>query len=143
MESSDYEYHQGGEFQDEMGAYLRAGGGVHIGLVDAEGKIDQATLDPLDRFKIIVDAKARALKDSNVYITDIDIGNLIQNASKLQHVHYKNPTSYLLGYIASAGGSKIVKKQFDYSIDKALPLVDDGSIFPPDVLRYARLWLDL
>ena len=143
MESPEYNDNQGGNFQDEMGAYLRAGGGTHIGLVGIEGKIDQATLDPLDRFKIIVDAKARNLKESSVYITEIDIGNLIQTASKLKHVYYKNPTAYLLGYIASSGGSNIIKKQFGYTIDKALPLIDDGSVFAPDVLRYARLWLEL
>jgi hypothetical protein len=142
MDSPDYDI-QGEDFQDEMGAYLRAGGGVHIGLVGPEGKIDQATLDPLDRFKIIVDATARNLMDSNIYIIESDIGILLETASKLQYVHYKNPTAYLLGYIASSRGSKINKKQFNYTIDMALPLIEDSSVFPPDVLRYSRLWLNL
>lgn len=142
MESPE-DYQISGELRDEMGAYLRAGGGAHIGLVGPEGKIDQTTMDPLDRFKTVVDAKARNLMDSSVYITETDISTLMQTANKLKHVHYKNPSAYLLGYIASNGGSKIVKKQFDYTVNTALPLVNDSSVLPPDILRYSRLWVDL
>jgi len=143
MSSDDYNEPPGGNLQDEMGAYLRAGGGAHIGIVGPDGKIDRINMDPLDKFKIAVDAISRNLMGSGVYIQERDIATLLQTAEKLQHVHYKNPVAYVMGYVASGGGGKMTKKQFDYTVSSALPLIADDGVQPADVVRYARLWTTL
>ena len=109
-------------FQNEIGAYSRAGGGVNIGLIGADGKIDQSIIDPLDRFKIFVDATARKLIDTQ-YITEIDINVLLENANNLKYVNYKNSTAYVLGYIVSKGGREIEITHFNDIIKKILPIL--------------------
>jgi hypothetical protein len=141
MDLQDYEDNPNTNFQNEMGAYLRAGGGVNIGLIGADGKIDQSILDPLDRFKIIVDATARKLIDTQ-YITEIDINVLLENANNLKYVNYKNSTAYVLGYIVSKGGSEIEITHFNDIIKKILPIFHDDSIKPPDIIRYSKLWIE-
>jgi hypothetical protein len=139
MNSDDY-VDDGEIFGDEMGAYNRAGGGANIGIIGPDGKIDRINIDPLDKFKIAVDAISRNLMGSSVYIRETDIAILLQTSEKLQHVFYKNPVAYVMGYIASTGGGEITKKQFNYTITIALPLIGDDSIRSADVIRYARLW---
>ncbi len=143
MSSDDYNEIPGGIFLDEMGAYLRAGGGANIGIVGPDGKIDRINMDPLDKFKIAVDAISRNLMGNGVYIQERDIATLIQTTEKLHHVHYKNPVAYVMGYVASGGGGKMTKKQFDYTVSSALPLIADDGVQPSDVVRYSRLWTTL
>jgi hypothetical protein len=141
MDLQDYEDNANTNFQNEMGAYSRAGGGINIGLVGADGKIDQSIIDPLDRFKIIVDAKARMLTDTP-YITELDINVLLENANNLKYVNYKNSTAYVLGYIVSKGGREIEITHFNDIIKQILPIFHDDSIKPPDIIRYSRLWIE-
>lgn len=129
-------------FRPEMGAFDRVGmpGAILGGLVGLDGKIDRSIQDPLERFQIYTDAIARNLMDQEVIIGESDIQKMIETASKLKYVHFKNPNAYVTGYIASKGGNDITKKQFEYTINKVLPLLTEGYVQPPDVLRYARLW---
>ena len=130
------------DFQDEYAARERAGGGSNIGLVGPDGKIDRSLQSPLDKFKIAVDATARDLKDQVTYIDETDIIILIDNANNLPDIHYKNPSAYVLGYIVSTGGRKPINKNI---FTKILPIMQliPGSVTAPDIIRYARLWLDL
>lgn len=129
------------DFQDEYAARERAGGGYNIGLVGPDGKIDRSLLSPLDKFKRIVDATARGLRD----IDEHDIGIMLDNADNLPDVHYKNPTAYVLGYIVrSSSGTTIDKVRFIKIVDRILPTLDilPGTVTAPDIIRYARLWIN-
>lgn len=129
-------------FRPEMGAFNRVGmpGAILGGMVGPDGKIDRTIQDPLERFQIYTDAIARNLMGQDVSIAENDIQKMIETAPKLKYVHFKNPNAYVTGYIASKGGNDITKKQFEYTINKVLPLLTEGYVQPPDVLRYARLW---
>lgn len=125
------------QFRDEVGAYLRAGGGINIGLE----KADQKIITPIEKFKINVDGIARKIKEYG-YINEKDIETLLEVADKLEYINYKNPTLYVIGYITSEGGKKIKKEVFNDVNKKIVPLFNDQSIQPPDVIRYGRLWTE-
>jgi hypothetical protein len=130
----------------EMGAYNRVGlPGDMIGIITgSDGKINRNMLDPLQIFQIQVDAISRHLKDQKIkkILDEKDIQKMIEKSNVLKHVNYKNPTSYVLGYIASSGGTRITIEQFNYS-SKLLEYVYDTSVLEPDILRYARLWMTM
>lgn len=132
-------------YRAEMGAFDRVGlpGAIVGGLVGPDGKIDRAIQDPLERFQIQTDAVARNLMGQNIDISEGDIQILLEKATLLKYVHFKNANAYVVGYIASKGGTVITKKRFDYVIKRVLPNLLEGSVQPPDVLRYARLYLNL
>ncbi len=130
----------------EIGAYNRVGmAGDMIGMITGpDGKINRGMLDPLQIFQIQVDAISRHLKDQKIKkpLDDRDIQKMIEKSIVLRHVNYKNPTAYVLGYIASNGGSRITQEQFNNS-SKLLEYVYDTSVLEPDILRYARLWMSI
>ena len=132
-------------YRAEMGAFDRVGlpGAIVGGLVGPDGKIDRAIQDPLERFQIQTDAVARNLMGQNIDISEGDIQILLEKATLLKYVHFKNANAYVVGYIASKGGTEITKKRFDYAVKRVLPNLLEGSVQPPDVLRYARLYLNL
>ena len=138
------------EFKPEMGAFDR----VSIpGLTGNAPKtrLEKAAQEPLEKFVQSVEAIALNIDSKNkITITTNDIQEMIEKASYLQHVEHKNPSAYILGFLATKGGTqKLVteegnKKLYEQIIEKALPLVDlDASVFPEDVIRYSRLWLQL
>lgn len=54
-----------------------------------------------------------------------------------------NPYAFVLGYMASNGGSSLEKKQFNSVIARVLEanlVPEDAGVRPEDVLRYARYW---
>ena len=102
--------------------------------------------------KIFSSIKDKMGKKKNLIknMESADIQEMIEKASYLQHVEHKNPSAYILGFLATKGGTqKLVteegnKELYEQIIEKALPLVDiEASVFPEDVIRYSRLWLQL
>ena len=132
------------EFRDEFGAYLRAGGGNDSGCLDADGKFNKTIQDPLHKFKCYVDIISRKLIINNIELEERDINTMISYADKLEYIHFKNPSAYILGYIASASGRNILESRVNYCFTKVLPLVElDAGLQRPDIIRYARLWTNL
>jgi hypothetical protein len=122
-------------FKPEVTAFERTGYGGILG----ETK-DRALQDPLEKFQIAVDAISRSLNNQNTILSENDIQILLEKANKLKYVYYKNPQAYILGYLASNGGKNIDIKSFKHVSTKILPLLSEGSVLEPDILRYARLW---
>ena len=114
-----------------------------VGLVEKPmTRMERSMMDPLDSFRINVDAISRSLRNwDDVKISEKDITEMLESAADLKYVQYKNPTAYVLGYMASNGGKKLDKTSFDSVIKKVLPHTEDQtSVTPVDVVRYARLW---
>lgn len=132
-------------YKDEMGVFNRVGlpGAIIGGLVGPDGKIDRTVQDPLERFQIQTDAISRNLMEQNITINEKDIQIMLEKATLLKYVNFKNANAYVAGYIASIGGTEITKKSFEHTVKNVLPNLLGGSVQPPDVLRYARLYLDL
>ena len=141
-------------FQDEANAYDRAGfGGAAAFLgtnfgdgpfADMAKNINKLVQDPADRFAVYVDAICRSLKGrEGVMISEDDIIAMLMKIRRLQYIEKKNATSYVLGYIASSGGTRLDKKIIARTITQTLGYSRDSSVLPADVIRYARLWMTL
>ena len=131
------------EFRDEFGAYLRAGGG-DSGCLDADGKFNRTIQDPILKFKCYVDIISRKLIVNNIDLEERDINTMISYADKLEYINFKNPSAYILGYIASVGGRNILDSRVTHCFNKVLPLVElEAGLQRPDIIRYARLWVNL
>ena len=142
MNENDDDYFT--ELRPEFDAYNRVGlqGTLFNEFVDANGKLDRGLLSPLQIFQIYIDSIARKLKSEDTDISNENIEEMIEKSTKLKYIKHKNPSGYVLGYIASNAGRDINKKSFNNAISK-LTFIDDTSLLEPDVLRYARLWLNL
>lgn len=142
--SDDDDFFDDEDFRDEVGAYDRAGPAGQFLVGKPKGRMEQALMDPLERFKYNVDAIARSLNSiEGIVISDGGIFKMLEKASVLEEVKHKNATAYVLAYLATNGGLKLTIEQFNNVLKNALPQVDDKSVLPPDILRYSRLWLSL
>jgi hypothetical protein len=109
-------------------------------------RVEQSTQDPLERFCRKVNAISRDLNNWKELetIDENSINTMLTKATNLDSVEYKNPTAYVLGFLATGGGNVLSKEKFAYVIKKVLPHVDsDAAVLPPDVIRYATLWQKL
>jgi hypothetical protein len=142
-------------YADEGNAYLRAGfsgaaaflGGTSFAdgpFGEMQKRINKMVQEPAERFAIYVDAISRSLGERpGVSISEDDIVAMLMKIRNLQYIEKKNATAYVMGYIASSGGSKMTKSSVDKVINQVLPYSSDSSVLPPDVVRYTRLWMDL
>ena len=142
-EGDDCEDEEVDEFEPEMGAFNRV---AFTGLTGNAPKtrFEKAVQEPLEKFVQNVEAIARNINSGNVIITNNDIQEMIETAYYLEHVEHKNPSAYVLGFLATEGGKNMTKELYDKIIKKALPLIDsDAFVSEEDVIRYSRLWLQL
>lgn len=138
-------------YQTEIGAYERVGqaGQLHdllsgaTTITDMQNKLRNVNLSPRDRFIIYVDAISRRLDSEGVVnLSEADINKILEKTKLISNLEYKNPVAYILGYIATKGGTKMDRTKIMSVIEKTLPkLGDEGGILPPDVIRYSRFWV--
>ncbi len=118
-------------------------GAGYIGAMPVD-RVERAMMEPIESFRIYVDSISRRLNNcEGVNISDQSITRMLETAAQLEAVEHKNPTAYVLGFIATGGGSKLDNKKYEYVIKKVLPCVEDTSVLPPDIIRYSRLWKSL
>lgn len=149
-EFSPYEEEPDFNLQAEVNAYERtgmAGSSLLCGsdmtgnLGDLQKKINRMTQDPEQRFACYVDAISRSLMGQDVPLSQEDINNMINHIRNIKEVGRKNPTAYVLGYLASESGRGLDKRAFDNVVKNVLPHVDPkAGVAPPDIIRYGRLW---
>jgi hypothetical protein len=131
-------------FQPEMGAFDR------VGFNDFDGttpktRLEHATQEPIERFKQYVKGVTHDLKSKNIHITNSQIREMIDSADQLKNVEHKNPTAYVLGFLANKMEIDDLDDfgdLYDYVIKKVLIHVVDpeDSVQAHDVIRYGRLW---
>ena len=128
-------------FQPSITDWGRVGLPGGDGAILPSGKVGRAMMEPLEKFRMYVEAICRNLNNwDSINISEISIQRMLETAAQLEAVGYKNPTAYILGFIATGGGQKLTKKNFDQVISQVLTHVDDDSVLQPDIIRYARLW---
>ena len=148
----DSEYEQGASDNDEYEQDLQDGF-VDIerssraddcgGLPMPMNEINKVIQDPEERFKRYVGAISHSITEDGLYDISVEDRNkMCRVASNLKTIKYLNPTAYILGFITTDGGQKINNKTIKY-IFTVLHLLTDVSVKPPDVVRYARFWLNL
>jgi len=133
----------GPDYREEVAVYERVGlpGAGLIGEIP-ENKIERAMMDPLQRFRLFVDVISRSLMEYSD-INESSINIMLEKAAELQAAEHKNPTAYILGYVASGGGRDMSRQNFSRAVKLISHVKDTGSVLPPDIIRYARLWQNL
>lgn len=135
-------------FEDSFKDVERTGmRGVDIDIYLNEFSLKQHKLfrSDIESFIINTNSIAKELVDNNI---DIDIEIILENIKNLDKPHLKNPTAYILGYIASRGGRKLDQDSYKKALNmikkgkKGNYAFEDTSVLQPDIIRYARIWLN-
>tara|TARA_Y100000385_G_C12750423_1_gene490664 strand:+ start:161 stop:658 length:498 start_codon:yes stop_codon:yes gene_type:complete len=154
-ESDEDDYFQNNNFKDEINVYDRIGmpeleGGLNIfgniegKLGDINKKLDRMSRSDEDSFKVYVNAISRKIMSGNniFKINNNDIVKMLKKVNSIKNIQHKNPSVYVLGYLASNKGKEITKESINKVIKEVLHEID-GNIKGPDILRYARFWINL
>lgn len=111
---------------------------------DIQSKLNKISLQPQERFMLQVNAVYNSLSEKGVIsLIDGQIDIILNHIENIPNAEYKNPTAYILGYIASMDSTttKLNRKNVENVLRNILPKLDtESSITEPDILRYARLW---
>jgi hypothetical protein len=150
-EQSDYE---GGEYEIEYGAEVKAYERVHAGRPDViVGKLFQGgepagmSLEAIhkklfknmsgeERFKQSVNFYINLLREK-LKISEAT-ENRLMDCDNFPNIKYKNSICYILGYYV-LNQDQIDKARFNNIIENVVPDLGEN-IRPEDVLRYARFW---
>jgi len=141
MEDDD-EYIDNPDFQTSIKQFAQIGF-TPLGLGTSDVFGTDKKFDPKGHFKETVNAIIQKLREKEFRLNNDNIIQILDMTDNLKDPQYKNPTSYVLGYIASDGGVRITKATVNNVFKNILNKVDDKSVKEEDVLRYARLWYDL
>ena len=143
-EYSDGSEDENDHYQPEIHAFDRVAYNDFDGTVP-KTRLEHAMQEPIEKFKQNVKGVAHNLNSKNITITKTQIKEMIDSAEQLKHVEHKNPTAYVLGFLANKMEIDDLRHfidLYDYVIKKVLIHVVDteDSVQPHDVIRYARLW---
>jgi hypothetical protein len=142
--NDDYNENVENMFGDERNVYERVGMrgdiNVDIDMIGMEKKKSQKT--PLERFIESVNAITLQIINEKNMLSQGDLKIILETITSLNKPEYKNPTGYVLGYMASNGGFNMVGEKI-FDIFDLLEFLEDKSVKPEDVIRYARLWLKI
>lgn len=142
------------EYKAEMGAFERTTMGrlgTKISAKDLKGKdvgelykiLNKSSYDPRDRLALLVEAISLSLNDRGILSINNDlIQDMIGYINLTKKPEDLNSVGYVLGYMATNGGRNMVKTQVKTVIDASKKILE-GGITPPDVVRYARYWINL
>lgn len=150
MDYDDYDEGGGNDnyFGVDVNAYGRTGRGTGMmktvvgdgKMADIQRMVDMS--NPEEKFKIILDAVARMMIESyNIQLSEANLDEILTRVSSVRKIQHKNPTAFVLGYIATRGGKNM--KNVRNTIENILPLLEDSSITGPDVVRYSNLWMSI
>jgi len=140
------------EMMAEIGAYERAGTSGRLNMTLIQGgtlgelqkKAMKELATPEDRFQLYVDAISRKLNGDNIMnVSQTEIDAMLDAMPMVPNIQYKNPTAYILGFLATAGGRKISVSKIKTIIEEVLPQLPESGVEAPDVVRYARLWMNV
>jgi hypothetical protein len=101
-------------------------------------------------WRFYVYTNASALKFVNSYrklgLSSLtDVPSILRSIRKVQNAEYKNPEAFVLGYAITKDKKAIHRRTLEMIIND-LPNIGTEkplNIKPPDLLRYARLWLSI
>ena len=155
MSDDDYD-----DYDDERGSNIEMQASykdterVSLENVDLEiyidilgGKQNKLFKSDIKKFVENVYSVTKSLMDINI-LYRYDLKEILDNMIHLKKPGYKNATAYVLGYIASNGGSiynkDSAKKTFSLlNKNKNKYDIEDKSINNISVVRYSILWLNM
>lgn len=100
------------------------------------------------RWRFMLYTKACAIRFHNSlpqFITGDDITKILKSIKNVQNYAYKNPEAFVLGYAITKKNNGISQSILTKIIDELPRLATEKpiNIKPTDLLRYARLWIDV
>lgn len=131
----------------EANAYSRVGHGGRLTTVISEGPMKDIQqladmTNPEEKFLILLTQSAQSMIEKHdIKISDQDIEIMADKVSLISDIQYKNPTAFILGYIATQPRKNM--NNVKHVINHILPKIEEGGVKPPDVVRYSRFWLTL
>lgn len=133
------------KFAEEFHAGDRAGYGGDIEFLETE-EMEGMKKTPIERLINKIDTLC-----NNLNVTKNDKSNIkrVLVNEEVDKPTYKNPLSFILGYLATDGGSRqITNESFINIYDEVLLPAnlkeeDQKNITPYDIIRYARLWVNI
>ena len=139
-------------FEQEVSArgQLNTARSCHVGIdfndPDYNKKVRE--LSPEDKFKFNLDNFVRNIdKKINLSVNDRD--EMCEMLSRIPTVKYLNPIAYALGYWVTRGGVKIDDKNWKIintvkdGVQRINIDLKDSNVYPADVIRYARFWINI
>lgn len=112
---------------------------IDIGIGPKKNRTQET---PIERFVKFVNAIALELTNEN-HLSENDVRYILEKIRVINKPEYKNPTAYILGYIATNYGGNQINKDKLIECFNLLDKLADKSVTQPDVIRYARLWMNL
>ena len=142
------------EFVPDVKAFERVAGGILGTKIDSrelKGKkfsdiarrLKSINLTPQEKLSEAVNAIAWNYKSDGVFsFSERDIDELLGKIHLLDNPKVTNPIGYILGYVATNGGKNMNNIESVMSKIKK-GMIRDANVQPPDVIRYAKLWIRL
>lgn len=136
-------------FEDSFKDVERTGmRGIDIDVYLNEFSLKQTKLfrSDIESFIINTNSIAREMVDNNI-LNNNDLENILENIKNLDKPNLKNPSAYILGYIASNGGRNLDIENYKKALNiikrkKTKYSLEDTSVLQPDIIRYARIWIN-
>lgn len=129
----DYEFAEEGEGVEmaEINAFERA----TISTLSSYGL--KSARNPKEKYRILLTA---AMDKIGAHLTAEDKSAILQSVALRDDIIYRNPYTYILGYIGSRGGRGITSE----SMKKAFGDIEAVyGIEQPDVVRYSIFWVNM
>lgn len=119
---------------------------IDIYLNDFSLKQNKLFRSDIESFIINTNSIAREMVDNNI-LNNNDLENILENIKNLDKPNLKNPSAYILGYIASNGGRNLDIENYKKALNiikrkKTKYSLEDTSVLQPDIVRYARIWIN-
>lgn len=108
-------------------------------LEDLNRKVHKMSLMEDEKFNVLVGVHFEKLNEY-LKLGSKSLEVLTDTTAKLKDVQHKNPIAYILGYYVMKD-KDISKEKLNYIFKEVLSHIED--VKPPDVIRYARLWIRL
>lgn len=142
LEEQDIQEEYEQKFENEIGFIERSAFASDY-IVDENE--DKRIKNPSENLFIRVDAISRNLNENDIlHLNQNDINFMRDYIKNIKSPEYINSTGYILGYYVTNGGIKINTENLN-KIFKLLKnnKIQSGGIKEPDVIRYARYWINL
>ena len=127
----DYEYADEGENieMSEINAYER------VGTSTLSSYTLKGARNPKEKYRILLTA---AIDKVGRHLSQEDKASILSSVGSRDDIIYRNPYTYILGYIGSRGGKGITGE----SMKKAFSEMDVvPGIEQPDIVRYSIFWM--
>ena len=143
-EEREFDYGEEAEFPEDY-EYADEGENIEMAEINAYERVGTSTLssytlkgarNPKEKYRILLNA---AIEKVGRHLSQEDKASILSSVGSRDDIIYRNPYTYILGYIGSRGGKGITGD----SMKKAFSEMDVvPGIEQPDIVRYSIFWVN-